>query len=95
MAVAPSASAAGALQPSSCEAIARTGVVDPSQLPFLLTADEAAALLRTTRRAIYARAERKLLPGVVYDGRRVLIRRDDLLRSLSERRAASPEGTRR
>jgi excisionase family DNA binding protein len=70
-------------------------VLDPSQLPFLLTADEAAALLRTSRRAIYARAERGLLPGVIYDGRRVLVRRDDLLRSLSERRTASPGGSRR
>jgi hypothetical protein len=70
-------------------------VVDPSQLPYLLTADEAAALLRTTRRAVYARAERGLLPGIVYDGRRLLVRRDVLLRSLTERRTASPGGTRR
>ena len=70
-------------------------VVDPSQLPYLLTLDEVAGLLRTTRRAVYARAERGLLPGIVYDGRRVLVRRDVLLRSLSERRAGSPGATRR
>ena len=62
---------------------------------FLLTADEAAALLRTTRKAIYARAERGLLPGVIRDGRRLLVRRDDLLSWLDERRAASPERKRR
>jgi excisionase family DNA binding protein len=70
-------------------------VVDVTLLPFLLTADEAAALLRTSRKAIYARAERGLLPGVVRDGRRMLVRRDELLRSLAERRTASPGGSRR
>jgi excisionase family DNA binding protein len=70
-------------------------VLDPSQLPYLLTADEAAALLRTSRGAIYARAARSLLPGAMHDGRRLLVRRDELLRSLTERRTASPGGTRR
>jgi excisionase family DNA binding protein len=67
----------------------------PEELPFLLTADETAVLLRTTRKAIYARAERGLLPGVLRDGRRLLVRRDDLLSWLDERRAASPGGQRR
>jgi excisionase family DNA binding protein len=70
-------------------------VCDVSTLPYLLTAAEAAALLRTTPKAIYARAERGLLPGLVRDGRRILVRRDELLRYLSERRATSPEGHRR
>jgi excisionase family DNA binding protein len=70
-------------------------VIDPTALPYLMTASEAAALLRTTQKAIYARAERGLLPGLVRDGRRILIRRDELLRSLSEGRATSPEGHRR
>jgi hypothetical protein len=52
-------------------------------------------LLRTTRKAIYAMAERGCLPGVVRVGRRLLVRRDLLLESLSERRAASPGGSRR
>jgi excisionase family DNA binding protein len=67
----------------------------PDELPYLLTPEEVASLLRTTRKAIYARAERGLLPGVVRDGRRLLVLRDELLRSLGERRAASPGGTRR
>jgi excisionase family DNA binding protein len=64
-------------------------------LPAFLTAAEVADLLRTTRKAIYARAERGLLPGVIRLGRRLLIDRDELLRWLAERRAASPGGTRR
>ena len=60
-----------------------------------LTADETAVLLRTTRKAIYAMAERGSLPGIVRIGRRLLVRRDVLLESLSERRAASPGGSRR
>jgi excisionase family DNA binding protein len=71
------------------------GVTDLSMLGYYLTPAEAAALLRTTRGAIYARAERGLLPGAVKDGRRLLIRRDDLLRSLIERRAPSPGKPRR
>jgi excisionase family DNA binding protein len=39
-------------------------------LPMLLTVDEAAALLRTTRRAIYAMIERRQLPGVIRIRRR-------------------------
>jgi excisionase family DNA binding protein len=70
-------------------------VLDVATLPFLLTPDEAAGLLRTTRKAIYARAERGLLPGAFRDGRRLLVRRDELLRSLSEKRTASPGGSRR
>ncbi|MBP7779562.1 MAG: helix-turn-helix domain-containing protein [Acidobacteria bacterium] len=48
-------------------------------LPMLLTADDAADLLRTTRRAVYAMVERHQLPGVIRLRRRVLFRADVLL----------------
>ena len=60
-------------------------------LPVLLTVDEAAELLRTTRRAIYAMIERRQLPGVIRVRRRVLLRADDLLDWLDQKRAPSPE----
>ena len=58
---------------------------------YLLTVDEAATLLRTTRRAIYAMIERRQLPGVIRIRRRVLFRADDLLHWLDQKRAPSPE----
>ena len=61
------------------------------ELPILLTADEAADLLRTSRRAIYAMVERGQLPGVVRVRRRVLLRSDALLHWLEQKSAPSPE----
>ena len=60
-------------------------------VPVLLTVDDAADLLRTTRRAIYAMIERRQLPGVIRVRRRVLLRADDLLDWLNQKRAPSPE----
>lgn len=60
------------------------------QLPVYLTIPEAADLLRTSAKALYTSAERGLLPGLVRFGRRLLVERDRLLRSLSEGRAPSP-----
>ena len=59
------------------------------QMPMLLTVDDAADLLRTTRRAIYAMLERRQLPGVIRIRRRVLIRSAELLEWLDQKRAPS------
>ena len=57
----------------------------------LLTVDEVSALLRTSAKSVYSMIERAQLPGVTRLGRRLLIRRDDLVRWLDESRASSPE----
>ena len=84
--------------PTSAEGTIRAGRVFGSQhesrratLPVLLTVDEAADLLRTTRRGIYAMIERRQLPGVIRIRRRVLLRADDLLHWLDQKRAPSPK----
>ena len=69
----------------------RRAIAGRNSLPILLTVDEAAKLLRTTRRAIYAMIERRQLPGVIRVRRRVLFRADDLLHWLDQKRAPSPE----
>jgi excisionase family DNA binding protein len=61
----------------------------PRHLPVLLTVDEVAELLRTSRKAVYAMAERGQLPGVTRIGRRLLVCRDELRSFLDERRASS------
>ncbi|HZT75877.1 MAG TPA: helix-turn-helix domain-containing protein [Vicinamibacterales bacterium] len=58
-------------------------------VPMLLTVDDAADLLRTTKRAVYAMIERRQLPGITRIGRRVLLRADDLLDWLDQKRAPS------
>jgi excisionase family DNA binding protein len=57
---------------------------------ILLTVEEVAELLRTSRKAVYAMSERGLLPGVTRIGRRVLFRRDVLLHWLRQKSAPSP-----
>ena len=64
---------------------------DRQELPFLLTVVDLAALLRTTKKAIYSMVERGQLPGVTRIGRRLMFRRNDLLRWLDESRAPSLE----
>ncbi len=68
---------------------------DPEELPYLLDVADVAALLRTTRKAIYAMIERGRLPGVIRLGRRRLVCRDDLLEWLHRSRASSPKEIRR
>ena len=66
-------------------------IVAPGDLPLLATVDETAALLRTTRKAIYSMIERRQLPGVTRIGRRVLIRTPDLLDWLRQKSTPSLE----
>jgi excisionase family DNA binding protein len=47
-------------------------------LPLLLQAEEVAAILRVSRKALYAMVERGEIPGVTRLGRRVRFRRDAL-----------------
>lgn len=61
----------------------------PDGLPMFLTTDEAADLLRTSRKAIYMMIERRRLPGVKRIGRRVLVRTEDLLCWLDQQGIAS------
>ena len=61
----------------------------PDGLPIYLTADEAADLLRTSRKAIYAMIERRQLPGVSRIRRRVLIHADSLLQWIDQQSASS------
>ncbi len=65
--------------------------VHTTGLPVLLTPDETADLLRTSRKAIYAMAERGQLPGVTRIGRRPLVRRDALVDWLHQKRTPSLE----
>ena len=60
-----------------------------SDLPGLLTVDETASLLRTSRKAVYAMAERAQLPGVTRIGRRLLVRSGELLHWLDQKSALS------
>jgi excisionase family DNA binding protein len=55
-----------------------------------LTVAETAAMLRTSRKAIYLMIERGQLAGVVRLGRRVLVNRDVLLSALDGKTTASP-----
>ena len=59
--------------------------------PVLLTPNEVAELLRTSRKAIYSMVERGQLPGVVRIGRRVLVREEALLDWLRQKSTASLE----
>ncbi len=60
-------------------------------MPMLMTVDEAAKLLRTTRTAVYVMVARGQVPGITRIGRRVLFRSQDLLDWLDQKRVPSPE----
>ena len=60
-----------------------------AELPQFLTVDEVAALLRTSRKAIYAMVERGQLPGVTRVRRRLLVRAEELVDWLNQKRTPS------
>ncbi len=64
----------------------------PGQL--LLTVPQVARLLGMSPKAIYHRAERGQLPGVVRVGRSLRFRRAELVGSISEGRGLSPKASR-
>lgn len=67
-----------------------------SDLPRLLTVDEVASLLRTTKKAVYTMVERRQLPGLLRLGRRVLFSQAALVTWLTEKGGTpSPDGDRR
>jgi excisionase family DNA binding protein len=63
--------------------------MDHLHLPMFMTPTEAATLLRTSRKAVYAMIARHAIPGVIYVGRRVLFRTSDLLDWLGQKSAPS------
>ena len=65
--------------------------LEHSEPPFLMTAQETAVLLRTSRKAVYTMAERGAIGGVVRVGRRLLFHRDDLLHWLRQKCTSSPK----
>jgi excisionase family DNA binding protein len=92
---APSRQDAVELRPARLPRTRQTATKDTSgREPTLLTIDEVAEILRTSRKAIYGLIERHQLPGVVYIGRRVLVRRTTLLEWLREKEVSSPEAQR-
>ncbi|MCK4413978.1 MAG: helix-turn-helix domain-containing protein [Candidatus Eisenbacteria sp.] len=70
-------------------------VTDPLSLPYLLTVEEAAPLLRTTPKGVYCMHDRGKLPGAIRRGRRLLVVRDRLLQWIRESCASSPTGKER
>ena len=80
--------------PASAPLVQPPRVPEPSPLPQLLTIDEVAEQLRTTRKAIYALIYKGALPGVIRLSRRLLVDRAALVGWLEEKRAASriPQG---
>jgi excisionase family DNA binding protein len=58
-----------------------------------LSVEETAALLRTTKRAVYRLHDRGCLPGARKFGERLLVRRDLLLRSIEKSKGRVPAST--
>jgi hypothetical protein len=80
-----SANEAPAPRRSLIDADPPQAIVDPSALPYVLSVEQAAALLATTSDAVYARVSRGQLTGrhgLLRTGRKVQFLRDRLLRAL-------------
>ena len=60
----------------------------PDGMPLYLKPQEAADLLRTSRKAVYVMIERRQLPGVSRIGRRVLISASILLSWIEDQQGA-------
>ena len=71
--------------------MARRGLLAAHGLPALLTSDDVAGLLRTSRKAVYAMVERAQIPGVIRIGRRVLFSQDALIDWLRQKSTPSLE----
>jgi len=67
-------------------------VTRPTSLPELLTPEEVAGWLRTSVKAVYAKAERGTLAGATRIGRRLYFLRAELLRSLEQGRVPHLRG---
>lgn len=81
----------GQVRHTERNAVERIDLGKQPSLPTLLTSSEVAALLRTSRKAVYAMAERAQLPGVVRINRRLLFREDALLDWLRQKSTPSLE----
>ena len=66
------------------------GLTRPVSERPLMTVTEVAAFFSKTDQAVYKMVERGQLPGVTRVGRRLYVRRSDLLRSIAEGRVPSP-----
>ena len=64
----------------------------PKHLPPMLTAEEVAAHLRTSRKAVYDMVQRGQLPSVTRVGRRLLFRADALLKWIDGRTKTFRQG---
>lgn len=62
----------------------------PDAPPLLHTPEEVADILRTSRDVVYEMNRKHKIPGALRIGRRLLFRRDHLLRWLRESSVASP-----
>lgn len=75
------------LKPSTMRLRARRG---PAQMPHLLSVDEVAKILRTTRKGVYALIAKDGLGGVVRVGRRILVDSYELQEWIDTQRVRQP-----